>query len=49
MAQTTSQFPFRWCGMKPTASGLSQLDAPPGLHSAQEEPLDVSESRYANP
>jgi hypothetical protein len=47
--QTASRFPFRWCGMKPTLSGISQLDAPPGLHRAQEEALDASEPRYANP
>src|SRR5262245_50869303 len=47
--QTTSRFPFRWCGMDTALSGISQLDAPPGLHSAQEEALDASESRYANP
>jgi Pentapeptide repeats (8 copies) len=49
LAQTASRFPFRWCGMKPTLSDISQLDAPPGLHSAQEEALDASEPRYANP
>src|SRR5215831_18939170 len=47
--QTASRFPFRWCGMKPTVSGISQLDAPPGLHGAQEEALDASEPRYAKP
>jgi hypothetical protein len=35
--------------MKPTLSGISQLDAPPGPHSAQEEALDASEPRYAHP
>jgi hypothetical protein len=35
--------------MKPTVSGMSQLDMPPGLHSAQKEALDTSEPRYANP
>jgi len=35
--------------MKPTVSGISQLNAPPGLHSTQEEALDTSEPRYANP
>ena len=35
--------------MKPTVSGISQLGAPPRLHSAQEEALDMSEPRYANP
>jgi hypothetical protein len=47
--QTASRFPFRWCGMKPTVSGISQLDVPPGLHSVQEEVLDTSEPRYADP
>jgi hypothetical protein len=47
--QTASRFPFRWRGMKPTVSGTSQLGAPPRLHSAQEEALDTSEPRYANP
>src|SRR5215475_8987370 len=46
--QTASRFPFRWCGMKPTVSGISQLDAPPGLHSVQEEAVNTSEPRYAN-
>jgi hypothetical protein len=26
--QTASRFPFRWCGTKPTVSGISQLDEP---------------------
>jgi hypothetical protein len=47
--QTASRFPFRWCGMEPTVSGISQLDAPPRLPSAQEEALDTSEPGDANP
>jgi hypothetical protein len=47
--QTTSRFPFRWCGMKPTVSGISQLDELPGPHRGQEEALDTSEPRDANP
>jgi len=47
--QTTSRFPFRWCGMKPTVSGKSQLDEPPEPHCVQEKALDASELRYANP
>jgi hypothetical protein len=35
--------------MKPTVSGISQLDAPPGLRSAQEQALHASEPRTANP
>jgi hypothetical protein len=35
--------------MKPTVSGIYQLDAPPGPHSAQEEAPDASASRDANP
>jgi hypothetical protein len=35
--------------MKPTVSGISQLDEHPGLHSAQEEALDALEARDANP
>jgi hypothetical protein len=30
--------------MKPTVSGISQLDEPPRPHSTQEEALDASES-----
>ena len=48
-AQTTSQFPFRWCGMKPTVSGISQLDGPPRPHNARTEALNALESRYVNP
>jgi len=47
--QTTSRFPFRWCGMKPTVSGKSQLDESPEPHCVQEKALDASELRYANP
>ena len=47
--QTTSRFPFHWCGMQPTVSGISQLDEPLGPHRAQEEALDASEPRDANP
>ena len=47
--QTRSRFPFRWCGMKPTVSGKSQLDEPPEPHCVQEKALDASELRYANP
>jgi hypothetical protein len=39
--QTTSQFPFRWCGMKPTVSGISQLDAPPRPHNVRTEALNA--------
>jgi hypothetical protein len=35
--------------MKPTVSGIYQLDRPPGPHSAQEKAVDASESKYANP
>ena len=46
--QTTSRFPFCWCGMKPTVFGLFRLDEPPGPHCAQEEALDATASKHAN-
>ena len=46
--QTASKFPFRWRGANSTVSDRHQLDEPPGLYSAQNEALDVSEPMYAN-
>jgi hypothetical protein len=46
--QTVSKFPFHWWGANSTLPGRHQLDEPPGLHSAQNEVLDVPELRYAN-
>jgi hypothetical protein len=39
--QTTSQFAFRWCGMKATVSGISQLDRAPRPHNARTEALNA--------
>jgi Domain of unknown function (DUF4158) len=39
--QTTSQFPFRWCGMKPTVSGKSELDGPQKPPNARREALNA--------
>jgi hypothetical protein len=36
-------------GVNSTLSDIHQLDEPPGPHSAEEEALDTSESRYSNP
>jgi hypothetical protein len=47
-AQTASKFPFRWWGANSTLSDRHQLDEPPVPHSAQNEALNVPESRYAN-
>jgi hypothetical protein len=47
--QTTSPFPFRWCGMEPTVSGISQLDEPPRPHNTRTEAPNAFEPRPANP
>jgi hypothetical protein len=46
---TMTQLPLLWWGVRPTLSGILQLDESPEPHSAQGEALDARESRSAMP
>jgi hypothetical protein len=47
--QSSSGLPLRWWGVKPTLSGIYQLDEQPEPHSAQEEILEAPASTHVNP